>query len=135
MKTLIVKNDDLSIASAYEADADQSTYGGPWGDSNQYTHVTIPDGMKHPYLSVADVSGVLTVTEDATARADAEMSELRIDRDMKLKECDWTQLADVALGVSEVASWATYRQELRDITGTYSSLDTVVWPTEPAPEV
>ena len=54
---------------------------------------------------------------------------LREVRNTKLAETDWTQSRDVTL--TNDADWATYRQALRDITDTYSDLDSVVWPTKP----
>ena|SRR6056300_253917 len=54
---------------------------------------------------------------------------LRAERNAKLAETDWTQSRDVTL--TNDAAWATYRQALRDITDTYSDLDSVVWPTKP----
>ena len=54
---------------------------------------------------------------------------LREVRNDKLAETDWTQSRDVTL--TNDADWATYRQALRDITDTYSDLDSVVWPTKP----
>ena len=57
------------------------------------------------------------------------LNEVRMVRNMKLAETDWTQNRDVTL--SNDAAWQTYRQALRDITDTYTSLDDVVWPTKP----
>lgn len=37
-------------------------------------------------------------------------------RDNLLKQSDWTQLPDVPLTEEQKAAWATYRQELRDMT-------------------
>lgn len=56
---------------------------------------------------------------------------LRLVRNSKLKETDWTQLADIPDATKN--AWQTYRQSLRDITDTYSSLedDGFTWPTEP----
>ena len=54
---------------------------------------------------------------------------LREVRNDKLAETDWTQSRDVTL--TNDAAWQTYRQALRDITDTYSDLDSVVWPTKP----
>lgn len=54
---------------------------------------------------------------------------LRIERNKKLAETDWTQNRDVTL--ANDADWQTYRQALRDITDTYTSLDDVVWPEKP----
>lgn len=56
-----------------------------------------------------------------------ELSVLRAERNKKLAETDHFALSDNTLS-TEMAS---YRQALRDITDTYSSLDTVVWPTKP----
>ena len=57
------------------------------------------------------------------------LNQVREVRDQKLAETDWTQNRDVTL--SNDADWKTYRQALRDITKTYTTLDTVKWPTEP----
>lgn len=55
------------------------------------------------------------------------LKALRAERDRKLAETDWTALSDV----TQSAEMATYRQALRDITESYTSLDDVVWPTKP----
>ena len=47
----------------------------------------------------------------------------RAVRNAKLAETDWTQSRDVTL--SNDSAWQTYRQALRDITDTYSDLDSV----------
>ena len=69
MSAKIVKNDDLSIASSYEGSADQSQYGGPWGDSRQYTHVDVPEGMDADCVEAVSVAadgehGGVTFTAD-----------------------------------------------------------------------
>ena len=53
-------------------------------------------------------------------QADRDLTELRTQRNILLSETDWTQSRDVTL--SNDADWKTYRQELRDITKTFSSL-------------
>jgi hypothetical protein len=55
------------------------------------------------------------------------MKALREERNRRIAETDWMALGDVTMS----DAWATYRQALRDITNTYSSLDDVVWPTKP----
>jgi len=61
--------------------------------------------------------------------AEVELSNLRTKRNLMLQASDWTQGADVPTGIK--SAWTIYRQALRDITETYSSLDDVVWPTKP----
>ena len=65
----------------------------------------------------------------ADERKNAEISELRFERDLLLQQSDWTQNRDVTL--SNDADWKTYRQALRDITKDYKSLEDVKWPEKP----
>jgi hypothetical protein len=69
--------------------------------------------------------------EEAADGTDAEraMKQLRVERDKKLAETDWTQGADVPPSIKD--AYVTYRQALRDITNTYNNPRTVVWPTKP----
>lgn len=57
---------------------------------------------------------------------------MRVERDRRLKETDWTQLADIVLTTAERDSWNTYRQTLRDVpsnlVGTERSLEDINWP-------
>ena len=55
------------------------------------------------------------------------MKLLRAERDRKLAETDWWAVADRTMTAEQTA----YRQALRDITNSYTSLDDVVWPTKP----
>lgn len=48
-----------------------------------------------------------------------------------LAESDWTQLADVPLSAEQKAAWATYRQQLRDITDQSGFPDNINWPVKP----
>ena len=61
------------------------------------------------------------------------LNDLRLVRDAKLAETDWVVIKEREEGgsVSNFADWKTYRQALRDITDTYTSLDDVVWPEKP----
>ncbi len=52
---------------------------------------------------------------------------LREERNTRLAETDWWASSDLTMS----AERASYRQYLRDITKTYSSLDDVVWPDKP----
>lgn len=56
---------------------------------------------------------------------------LRNQRNAKLLECDWTQVADAPVNAAE---WAAYRQQLRDLPSQYQTetdFANVVWPTPP----
>lgn len=53
-------------------------------------------------------------------------------RDSLLADSDWTQLADSPLTATKKAQWATYRQELRDITTQPGYPDNVTWPSPPS---
>jgi|DEB0MinimDraft_3_1074331.scaffolds.fasta_scaffold34772_3 hypothetical protein len=67
--------------------------------------------------------------EDLIRVENEKIVKLREVRNAKLAETDWTQGRDVTL--ANDADWQTYRQALRDITDTYTSLDDVVWPEKP----
>ena len=60
--------------------------------------------------------------------SERNLNNLRAERNSKLAESDWMANSDVTMS----DSWKKYRQELRDITKTYKSLDKVKWPTAPS---
>ena len=65
----------------------------------------------------------------AKARDDQkELENVRIERNRLLAETDWTSNSDVVMS----DEMKKYRQELRDITKTYKTLDDVKWPTKPS---
>ena len=55
------------------------------------------------------------------------LNNLRVVRNNKLAETDWWASSDLTMTAEQTA----YRQALRDITNTYTSLDDVVWPEKP----
>ena len=55
------------------------------------------------------------------------LNALREERNRRLSETDWWVLPDRTPTEAQLA----YRQALRDITDTYTSLDDVVWPDKP----
>jgi hypothetical protein len=59
--------------------------------------------------------------------AQIPMEQLRDKRNQMLAETDWWASSDITMSAAQT----TYRQALRDITNTYTSLDDVVWPTKP----
>ena len=96
-----------------------------------YTNVVSINGDHDAY----DEQGVLVdVDDDAVAAKVIELNvvsklkELRVVRTGKLRETDWWGVSD---NVPMSTEQTTYRQALRDITATYSSIEDVVWPTKP----
>ena len=73
-----------------------------------------------------DASAV--ATKEAELLAAHNLDELRTERNRLIAETDWWDMSDTP---TMTAAQTTYRQALRDITDSYSSLDDVVWPTKP----
>ena len=59
--------------------------------------------------------------------ADEPLKLLRAERDRLIAATDWWAGSDRTMTAAQTA----YRQALRDITVSYTSLDDVVWPTKP----
>ena len=59
--------------------------------------------------------------------AEQPLKELRAERDRKIAETDWWASSDITMTQEQ----SDYRQALRDITNSYSSLEDVVWPVKP----
>ncbi|MBD6945693.1 tail fiber assembly protein [Vibrio parahaemolyticus] len=57
--------------------------------------------------------------------------QIRINRSVKLKETDWTQMTDAPLSDEQKSQFTFYRKALRDIPQTYDNPDDVVWPVKP----
>jgi hypothetical protein len=76
-------------------------------------------------------TGNTAAADEAAYKAmkDAEQAaNVRRTRTEKLKDCDWTQIAD---STADKAAWATYRQALRDITTANGFPWTMTWPESP----
>ena len=66
--------------------------------------------------------------EYAASANDRAAAKIRTERDAKLTESDWTQVADAPV---DQAAWATYHQALRDIPDQAGFPNNINWPTEP----
>ena len=79
-------------------------------------------------------SDLIDLQEIDTKIAEIKLNELRIERNIFLTQSDWVVIREREEGgsVSNFADWKKYRQELRDITNTYKSLEDVKWPTAPS---
>ena len=125
----IVKSTDGNLDKyqdfAVEADAVShvATYGG---------FVAADPGGNTSYWVVDAEAETVTNNQDQ-ADADAlakSWANLRSERDALLASSDWTQASDSPLTDEVKATWATYRQELRDFPESADPADPT-WPTPP----
>ena len=95
-----------------------------------------------------DYSGLVGSDKPTESEIDTELARLnnlesmrllRLERDRRLTDCDWTQSRDLTLSNDD--AWKTYRQALRDLPASASpslnslgnlDLTSVTWPTEPS---
>ena len=73
------------------------------------------------------VSWTTVSAKKAELDAAEPLKLLREERNRRLAETDWWASSDLTMSQAR----RDYRQALRDITDTYQSLDTVVWPVKP----
>ena len=73
------------------------------------------------------VSWTQVETKLSELNAAEPLKLLREERNRKIAETDWWASSDLTMSAEQTA----YRQALRDITESYSSLDDVVWPEKP----
>jgi hypothetical protein len=124
--------------------------------NKQYTIYTTADGViqrqiacgegslaANTYSGEASIEGHYTspeykiVSGEAVRQTNAFDAKdfLRVERDSKLLNSDWTQGADSPLTDEKKAEWATYRQALRDMTATFAkalSQEDIWFPEEPS---
>ena len=82
------------------------------------------NGLQHFDISWSEVKALADSLEAAEP-----LKLLRKERNNMLTQTDWTQQGDVPEPTR--LAWQDYRQALRDITNTYTSLNGVVWPEKP----
>jgi hypothetical protein len=70
--------------------------------------------------------------DEIAERLQEKSSEIREQRNQLLTDCDWTQLTDSPLNADVKTSWATYRQQLRDVTSQTGFPWNVQWPSAPS---
>ena len=85
------------------------------------------------FTDTTDDTGNVTPAADNEAAykaaKDADQAKsVRASRDDKLKDCDWTQVADAPV---DKATWATYRQALRNVPTQAGFPWTITWPDAP----
>jgi hypothetical protein len=114
---------------------------GPQASGGTVYQFSMPSGVEQvdgKWYTKHILGPVFTDTEDATAaeqeaaykaQKDAEQAKsVREIRNQRLKDTDWTQVADAPV---DKAAWAAYRQALRDITAQTGFPWEVQWPAQP----
>ena len=100
-----------------------------------YSNAVSIGGDAEIVLDANDSDITSTIDMDAVEKKAAELLtaqnliDLRKERNKKLAETDWMCFPDSPTMSDE---WKNYRQELRDITKTYKTLDDVKWPIKPS---
>lgn len=89
-------------------------------------------GMLYDCATEEEAEAMLQLSLNPPQMTPEEIAEdnlflLRRKRDQLIAETDWWVLPDRIPTQEQL----DYRQALRDITETYSSIDSVVWPTKP----
>ena len=67
-------------------------------------------------------------TKEAELIAALKLEDLRVERNRLITETDWWDMSDTP---AMTDAQKKYRQDLRDITKSATSLDDVTWPTKP----
>ena len=91
------------------------------------TRYSLVKGKKVPYTKEQEAARDAEEKAWADGQAGRDLEELREERNRLLGETDWWANSDLTMTDAQ----KNYRQDLRDITKTYSSLDDVKWPTKP----
>lgn len=101
---------------------------GPQAQPTRY-QVGFADGVEQIDGQWFTKYSVANMDADAIAAKDAEQAKaIRDQRNTKLTESDWTQVADAPV---DKEAWATYRQALRDITTQTGFPWEITWPDAP----
>jgi len=66
--------------------------------------------------------------EEVAQRTEDQANQVRSQRNRKLSDSDWTQVADAPV---DQAAWAAYRQELRNVPDQDGFPWAVKWPQKP----
>jgi len=119
--------DQLTL-EVMEALGVDSIFEGPQAQPTRY-QVAFRDGVEQiegKWYTKYSVSDMNQEAKDALDTAQAKA--IRQQRTEKLKDSDWTQIAD---STADKTAWATYRQALRDITAQAGFPWTITWPETP----
>lgn len=138
MKTfLIINKQTLDVVGSYVSASKKDTSAdNSWMMVEPFcSHVELPNDVDLKYAKGVLVQGqVEVIHSDEKEEADIEAAweNLRQERNRKLSECDWTQLADAPISAGKKTEWQTYREELRDFPQQVGDpRQPQNWPTKP----
>jgi hypothetical protein len=101
---------------------------GPQSSAGRY-QIVYRDGVEHVNGQWFTKYRLADMDADAIAAHDAQQAKnIRDDRNRRLADCDWTQLADAPV---DDLVWAAYRQSLRDIPLQAGFPWDINWPAKP----
>ena len=101
------------------------------GDAKSVDHLALQINVVGTDSNGSDIHEYSLAADNAAYDA-MRMEEIRAERDKLLTECDFSQLEDAPYDTATKASWATYRQELRDLPASIVDVDSFSWPVKPS---
>ena len=108
--------------------------------SSRLEFVKLDSGIDPRVVDISrDVSGniVVQINEEKVNKITEDVHQfnliqLRIKRDLLLKQCDWVMsISDSPLPQEKIEEWRVYRQALRDLPSTTEDPNNPAWPTPP----
>ncbi len=132
---------DITTPEVLEALGADVVFEGPQATGGTVYQFSMPSGVEQidgKWYTKHILGPTFTDTEESSAaeqeaaykaQKDAEQAKsVRTQRGEKLKDSDWTQVADAPV---DKAAWAAYRQVLRDVTAQSGFPWNIDWPVAP----
>jgi len=131
------------ISNTYAVDVRTDSPEGCYTPNIVAEFVEVPDDVQEGWvLADGNWSAPVVYTPSAQELADAQAALLgqqtseqaaliRVERDNKLKECDWIVIKNLELNANIPGAWEVYRQALRDIPAQSGFPWTITWPESP----
>lgn len=85
-----------------------------------------------PAVLEPQLSAIVAAHDGPAGLASIAWEAVRVDRNGRLAESDWTALADSPLSEVEEAAWFAYRQSLRDVPQDHDDPTDITWPEPPS---
>lgn len=130
----LIENNIVISADQTVEISDASVFGQGWENQHLAGKVVIDevDSLPNGYEDNAwsYVNGAWSAVNQSVVNAatNQKAASIRSERNRRLSECDWTQIADATV---DKAAWATHRQALRDVTAQAGFPWDIQWPEAP----